>query len=93
MVLFPAPEKHAESLWRQNTLLQSHSALLSAVQAQVDKQKIKEVLGTIAGKVDEPKLVGGGLRWWVACFTLLQHVPSHGQACTIQTPETSSQKT
>ena len=33
----------------------------------MNKQKVKEVLGTIAGKVDEPKLVGGGLRWWVAC--------------------------
>ena len=33
------------------------------MQAQVNKQKVKEVLGTIAGKVDEPKLVGGGLRW------------------------------
>ncbi|CAL5218651.1 g354 [Coccomyxa viridis] len=31
--------------------------------AQVNKEKLKEVLGTIAGKVDEPKLVGGGLRW------------------------------
>ncbi len=50
-----------------DTSLQLQSALLSAVQAQVNKQKLKEVLGTIAGKVDEPKLVGGGLRWWVAC--------------------------
>ena len=36
---------------------------LSGMQAQVDKQKIKQVLSTIAGKVDEPKLVAGGLRW------------------------------
>ena len=33
------------------------------LQAQVDAKRVKEVLGTIAGKVDEPKMVRGGLRW------------------------------
>lgn len=36
---------------------------LIGMQAQVDKHKVKQVLSTIAGKVDEPKLVAGGLRW------------------------------
>ncbi|CAK0772863.1 hypothetical protein CVIRNUC_004007 [Coccomyxa viridis] len=31
--------------------------------AQVDKKKVMEVLSTFAGKVDEPKVVRGGLRW------------------------------
>ena len=33
------------------------------LQAQVDKKKVKEVLSTFAGKVDDPKVVRGGLRW------------------------------
>lgn len=32
----------------------------------MDKKKVKEVLSTFAGKVDDPKVVAGGLRWWVA---------------------------